>query len=213
MAALILGLAFSWGLSGCAPGNQDRDAEPGSDASVLLTPEEHITVDIGSSATPAQDPEHADYADIEGPFLLEFGATTDGLVFQVQVDRVLVHVDGQIFALSVTDDWIDVGPGNGRWTSAWEGTLPSGWIDQLEVRLGSEVLIDGETWQVSDPWRDLFLDTPFESGEGMPTVVMTGLLETETSDGVVSPWLVQTLLRQIDDDGRAGPYGVSDGSR
>ncbi len=49
----------------------------------------------------------------------------------------------------------------------------------------------------------------FESGEGMPLVVMTGLIDTAVEDGEVQPWLAQTVLREVDEDGTAGPYGAS----
>ena len=211
-------------LVGCAPETADQEA----DEVTLEAPEQSLGVDPlerGSQASsgdsadsePSDDGDaEASYADVEGPFLLELGAVSGGLAIEVQLARVLVHVDDDVIALAVTDDWIAVDHATSRWSGAWEGELPLGAVSRIELTLAGEARVDGELWPIPGAWRDLFLDVPFASGEGMPLVVLTGLIDAELDDDGVAPWLERAVLRQVDADGTPGPYGAAapeDGSR
>lgn len=211
-------LALAGALVGCAP-DQAADTEPASEEDTTLDAPEPggFGADPGAATTSADTSEDdggdASYADVEGSFLMELGAAEGSLALEVRLARVLVHVDGDVVAVPVSDAWIPVAEASGRWSEAWLGELPTGLIEQLEVTLDGEARIDGESWTIPGAWRDLFLDVPFESGDGMPLVVLTGLLDTNIDGDELQPWLEQTVLRQVDADGLAGPYGDGASSR
>jgi len=210
-------LALAGVLVGCAA-DDVAETDPSSDDTTLDAPEAGgFGADPSGSAAPAdaseQDEGDASYDDVEGSFLMELGAAAGSLALEVRLARVLVHVDGDVVAVPVSDAWIPVTEASGRWSEAWLGDLPTGLIEQLEVTLDGEARVDGESWSIPGAWRDLFLDVPFESGEDMPLVVLTGLIDTSIEGDELQPWLAQTVLRQVDADGVAGPYGDGASSR
>ncbi|GEM_PF-4178353 len=209
-------LALSTLLIGCADeaGPSSEGATDDGSDTTLAAPEEGVGADPLGSASGADQGESApSYDDVDGPFLLELGAVDGGLQLEVQLARILVHVDEDVVALAVTDAWIAVDEATSRWSAAWEGELPQGMIHRVELTLAGEARVHGEPWAIPGAWRDLFLDVPFESGADMPVVVLTGLIDTQVDGEELQPWLEQTVLRQVDASGEAEPYGAGASSR
>ncbi len=146
--------------------------------------------------------DEADYSDVVGPFVLELGAVQGSAIVEVRLARVLVSVEGAWAALPVSGDRVEVGPALGRWAAAWEGRLPEGRIDRVEVTLSGEAFVEGQSHDVPGPARELQLELSFDPVEAEGVVVLTGLLDMAVADGEVEPWLETAFLREIDDQGR-----------